>query len=264
MTATDLGAAAVAPVVEGPHLSIRDLTVSYGTREVLRGLTVDVVRNGIFGIIGPAGSGKSTFLSCLNRTLELTPRASYRGTVALDGKDVRTLDPTDVRRRVAMVLPLPVGLPMSVYDNVAFAPRMAGIRKREALDPIVERCLTQAALWDEVKDRLPELGTRLSGGQQQRLTLARALSTDPEVLCLDEFSIAIDPVTTMRIEAVLVELKQTMSIVMVTNLLAQARRIADRTLFLLNGEPVEEGPTQDLFEEARDQRTTDYVNGRFG
>jgi phosphate transport system ATP-binding protein len=153
---------------------------------------------------------------------------------------------------------------MSVYDNVAFGPRMAGVRDRRELDGIVERCLTQAALWDEVKDRLDELGTRLSGGQQQRLTLARALSTEPDVLCLDEFSIAIDPVTTMRIEAILTELKQSMTIVLVTNLLQQARRIADRTLFLLNGEAVEEGPTEALFTEARDRRTSDYVHGRFG
>jgi phosphate transport system ATP-binding protein len=250
--------------VSDAHLAIRDLTVRHGSKPVVRGLTLDIRRSGIFGIIGPAGSGKSTFLTCLNRTLELTPRASYTGTVELDGQDVRKLDASDVRRRVAMVLPLPVGLPMSTYDNVAFAPRMAGIRDRQQLDEIVERCLTQAALWDEVKDRLADLGTRLSGGQQQRLTLARALSTEPDVLCLDEFSIAIDPVTTMRIESVLVELKQAMTIVMVTNLLAQARRIADRTLFLLNGEPVEEGPTDTLFEAARDPRTTDYVNGRFG
>ncbi|MEZ4241242.1 MAG: phosphate ABC transporter ATP-binding protein [Myxococcota bacterium] len=252
------------PDADTPHLSIRGLTASYGSRAVLRDLTVDIPRTGIFGIIGPAGSAKSTFLTCLNRTLELTPGAGRTGQVLLDGEEVRELDVSDVRRRVAMVLPLPVGLPMSIYDNVAFAPRMAGMRNRKELDGLVERCLTQAALWDEVKDRLQELGTRLSGGQQQRLTLARALSTQPEVLCLDEFSIAIDPVTTMRIEAVLVELRQTMTIVMVTNLLAQARRIADRTLFLLNGEPVEEGPTNALFEAARDQRTTDYVNGRFG
>jgi len=247
-----------------PHLSVKDLHVFHGPREVLHGLSVDIPRNGIFGIIGPAGSAKSSFLTCLNRTLELTTGARTTGTVTLDGKDVKTVDPSELRRRVAMVLPLPVGLPMSIYDNVAFAPRMAGVRSRADLDVIVERCLTQAALWDEAKDRLNELGTKLSGGQQQRLTLARSLSTEPEILCLDEFSIAIDPVTTMRIEAVLVELKRTMTIVMVTNLLAQARRIADRTLFLLNGDKVEEGPTDELFERAMDPRTTDYVNGRFG
>jgi phosphate transport system ATP-binding protein len=153
---------------------------------------------------------------------------------------------------------------MSVYDNVAFAPRMVGVGRRSDLDEIVERCLTQSALWDEVKDRLDMLGTRLSGGQQQRLTLARALSTDPEVLCLDEFSIAIDPVTTMRIEAVLTELKSRMTIILVTNLLMQARRIADVTAFMLNGEFVEAGPTGELFVMARDRRTNDYLAGKFG
>jgi phosphate transport system ATP-binding protein len=246
------------------HVGVRDLSIWYGPKHVLRSASFEVPRHGIFGIIGPAGSGKSSLLTCLNRTLELTPGARRTGTVTLDGTPVESLDPNDLRRRVAMVLPLPVGLPMSVYDNVAFAPRMAGIRQRAELDAIVERCLTQAALWDEVKDRLPELGTRLSGGQQQRLTLARALSTDPEVLCLDEFSIAIDPVTTMRIEAVLVELKRVMTVVLVTNLLAQARRIADRTLFVLSGEVVEEGPTERLFSLDADARTHDYVTGKFG
>jgi len=246
------------------HLQVRDLRVSHGPREVLHGVSIDVPRHGIYGIIGPAGAAKSTLLTCLNRTLELSPGSTRKGRVLLDGVDVDRLDAADVRRRVAMVLPLPVGLPMSIYDNVAFAPRMVGTTKRSELDPLVEECLTQAALWDEVKDRLDELGTRLSGGQQQRLTLARALSTQPEVLCLDEFSIAIDPVTTMRIEAVLTELKSRMTIVMVTNLLAQARRIADRTLFMLAGEAVEEGLTDDLFERPKDSRTSDYVNGRFG
>jgi phosphate transport system ATP-binding protein len=245
-------------------LSVRDLHASYGGTEVLHGVSFDVPAGGIFGVIGPAGGAKTTMLTCLNRTLELTPGASSTGSVALFGDDVKKMHATELRRRVAMVLPLPVGLPMSIYDNVAFAPRMAGVRKRAELDEIVERCLTQAALWDEVKDRLKQLGTRLSGGQQQRLTLARALSTDPEVLCLDEFSIAIDPVTTMRIEAVLMELRSTMTIVLVTNLLAQARRIADRTMFVLKGEIIEEGPTEVIFENAADQRTKDYVEGKFG
>jgi len=245
------------------HLSIENLTIRYGERAVVRDLTLAAPRNQILGIVGPAGSGKSSLLTCLNRTLELQAGASATGTVKLSGENVEAIDTAELRRRVAMVLPLPVGLPMSVYDNVALAPRLAGVRRIE-LDEIVERCLTQAALWDEVKDRLDMLGTRLSGGQQQRLTLARALSTDPEVLCLDEFSIAIDPVTTMRIEAVLCELKARMTIVMVTNLLAQARRIADVTAFMLNGELVEAGPTGQLFVFARDRRTSDYLAGKFG
>ena len=251
-------------MVNDPLVTIENLTIRYGERAVVRDLSLSVPRNGILGIVGPAGSGKSSMLTALNRTLELQPHASQSGRVTLDGADVRSLVLSDLRRRVAMVLPLPVGLPMSVYENVAFAPRMVGVNRRAELDVIVERCLTQAALWDEVKDRLDMLGTRLSGGQQQRLTLARALSTDPDVLCLDEFSIAIDPVTTMRIESVLSELKSQMAIVLVTNLLMQARRIADVTAFMLNGELVEVGKTGDLFVFARDQRTSDYLAGKFG
>lgn len=251
-------------VTDNPHLRIKGLTARYGKREVVRNLTLDVPRAGILGVIGPAGSGKSTVLTCLNRTIELVPGASTSGSVELDGVDVRSIDASDLRRRVATVLPLPVGLPMSIYDNVAYAPRLCGVRQKDELNEIVERCLTQAALWDEVKDRLDQLGTRLSGGQQQRLTLARALSTDPEVLCLDEFSIAIDPVTTMRIEDVLMQLKSRMTIILVTNLLMQARRIADVTAFMMNGELVESAKTEDLFVFARDKRTNDYISGKFG
>ena len=243
---------------------IENLSIRYGEKAVVRNVTLAAPRNGILGIVGPAGSGKSSLLTALNRTIDFVPSARVEGRVTLEGADVRSLDISDVRRRVAMVLPLPVGLPMSVYENVAFAPRMVGVKRRAELDEIVERCLTQAALWEEVKDRLNMLGTRLSGGQQQRLTLARALSTDPDVLCLDEFSIAIDPVTTMRIEAVLMELKAHMTIILVTNLLMQARRIADVTAFMLNGELVEVGRTGELFVFARDPRTSDYLAGKFG
>ena len=164
-----------------------------------------------------------------------------------------------------MVAPLPVGLPLTIYDNVAFAPRCAGLRNKGDLDALVERCLRQAALWDEVKDRLDCLGTKLSGGQQQRLTIARALSHQPEILCLDEFSIAIDPVTTMRIEDVLKELRKEMTIILVTNLMQQARRLADRTMFLWNGEIIELDRNEVIFSDnPRDRRTYEYVNGIFG
>jgi phosphate transport system ATP-binding protein len=164
-----------------------------------------------------------------------------------------------------MVFPLPVGLPLTIYDNVAYAPRMAGVRGRERLDEIVERCLSQAALWEEVKDRLGHLGTKLSGGQQQRLTIARALSHDPEILCLDEFSIAVDPVTTMRIEDALLGLKEKLTIILVTNLVQQARRLADRTAFLNAGELVEMDRNEVIFsDEPRRRETYDYVNGIFG
>jgi phosphate transport system ATP-binding protein len=249
-----------------PKVRFEGVTVHYGSHIALKDLSMDVQSNEILGIIGPAGSGKTTLLRTLNRTLELTPGSRRDGTVRLDGDDVdRVSSAPELRRRIGMVAPLPVGLPMSIYDNVAFAPRMAGVRDRETLAGIVETCLRQAALWDEVKDRLADLGTRLSGGQQQRLTIARALSHDPEVLCLDEFSIAIDPVTTMRIEEVLRELRPRLTILLVTNLVQQARRLADRTAFLLSGELVEVGPTEQLFgPRPRDRRTYDYVHGMFG
>jgi phosphate transport system ATP-binding protein len=248
------------------HIEIRDLRLAYGVREVIHGISFDVHRNEIIGIIGPAQSGKTSLLRCLNRTIEFTPGIHVSGTIKVDGQDVRKMrNVFELRRKIGMVAPLPVGLPLSIYDNVAFAPRAAGLKKRSDLDGIVEQCLRQAALWDEVKDRLNNLGTKLSGGQQQRLTIARALSHQPEILCLDEFSIAIDPVTTMRIEEVLKELRKTVTIVLVTNLTQQARRLADRTVFLWNGELVEIGTTDVIFgDRPKDQRTRDYVQGIFG
>jgi phosphate transport system ATP-binding protein len=248
------------------EIAVDNLQVSYGSKPALRGITFDVQRNEIFGIIGPAQSGKTTLLRCLNRTIEFESKVTVKGTIRVLGEDVqRVKDACDLRRRVGMVAPLPVGLPLSIYDNVAFAPRAAGIRHKAELDVIVERCLRQSALFDEVKDRLHTIGTKLSGGQQQRLTIARALSHQPDILCLDEFSIAIDPVTTMRIEEVLKELKREMTIILVTNLVQQARRLADRTMFLWNGSIVEIDDSTVIFSEhARDQRTRDYVNGIFG
>ena len=247
-------------------LEVRDLRLAYGAREALRGISFDVHRNEIFGVIGPAQSGKTSLLRCLNRTIEGVAKTTLSGTIRFDGEDVlRMRDVHSLRRRIGMVAPLPVGLPMSIFDNVAFAPRCAGMHHRADIDAIVERCLRQAALWDEVKDRLPSLGTALSGGQQQRLTIARALSHQPEVLCLDEFSIAIDPVTTMRIEDVLRELRGEMTIILVTNLVQQARRLADRTMFLWNGEIVELGPSSVVFSDTpASRRTYEYVNGIFG
>lgn len=253
-------------VMQPPVIEIRDLRVSYGAKPALKGISLDVRRNEVLGIIGPAQSGKTTLLRVLNRTIENIPTAKVQGTIHIDGQDTARLkDVTDLRRKIGMVAPLPVGLPISIYDNVAFAPRMAGIRSKTELDERVERCLTHAALWDEVKDRLHTLGTKLSGGQQQRLTIARALSHDPEILCLDEFSIAIDPVTTMRIEDVLKELKNSMTIILVTNLVQQARRLADRTAFILNGDLVELDDNSVVFSDTPGSRQTyEYVNGIFG
>jgi len=249
-----------------PHIVIEHLRLAFGSKEVLRGISFEIQRHEIFGIIGPAQSGKTSLLRCINRTIDFSPEASVAGTITVNGQDVRALkDVYGLRRRIGMVAPLPVGLPLSIYDNVAFAPRCAGITKRSQLDGLVEHCLRQAALWDEVKDRLDTLGTRLSGGQQQRLTIARALSHQPEILCLDEFSIAIDPVTTMRIENVLKELRRYMTIILVTNLTQQARRLADRTMFLWNGEIIELGQNEVIFSEhPANRKTYEYVNGIFG
>ncbi len=247
-------------------IEIDDLRVRYGRREVLQGVTLDVRRNEVLGIIGPSQSGKTTLLKAINRTIDDIPGAVVSGTVKVDGEDVREIkDVYSLRRKIGMVAPLPVGLPLTIFDNVAFAPRMAGIRDRRQLEKRVESCLRQAALWDEVKDRLDTLGTKLSGGQQQRLTIARALSHDPEILCLDEFSIAIDPVTTMRIEDVLKELRSQITVILVTNLVQQARRLADRTAFLFNGKLEEIDSTEVIFSDCPHSRKTyDYVNGVFG
>jgi len=249
-----------------PKISVKNLRVYYGDHEAIHGLSLDVYKNEILAIIGPAHSGKSTFLKVLNRTIDFIPGSVFRGEVKLDGENIRKIkDVHALRRRIGMVSPLPVGLPMSIYDNVAFAPRMAGIKRKSELDNIVEKALRQAALWDEVKDRLNMLGTRLSGGQQQRLTIARALSHNPEVLCLDEFSIAIDPVTTTRIEDVLRELRSGITIILVTNLVLQARRLADRTAFMYEGNLVEIDETEKIFSETpSDKRTYDYIHGIFG
>ena len=246
-------------------IEIRDLNVRYGTKQALNGVSLDIAPRQIFGIIGPANSGKTTLLKCINRTIDFVSTAEVAGLVSVDGENVRTVPNVyELRRRIGMVFPLPVGLPLSIYDNVAYGPRMAGLRQRGELDALVEKCLRQAALWDEVKDRLNLLGTKLSGGQQQRLTLARALSLRPEILCLDEFSIAIDPVTTMKIEEVLLELRREMTIVLVTNLVQQARRLAQTTAFLNNSHLVEVGETKQIFTKPQHQITYDYVTGNIG
>jgi phosphate transport system ATP-binding protein len=248
-----------------PHIQFDNVTVAYGSHVALRDISLVMPGQSIFGIIGPANSGKTTLLKCINRTIDFVSTAKVDGEVRVGSEDVnRMRNVYELRRRVGMVFPLPVGLPLTVYDNVAYAPRRAGMYDREELNALVEKCLKQAMLWDEVKDRMHTLGTKLSGGQQQRLTLARALSHRPEILCLDEFSIAIDPVTTMKIEDVLLELKKEITIVLVTNLVQQAHRLADHTAFLNNSELVEVGETEKMFTEPDKQITYDYVTGGFG
>jgi phosphate transport system ATP-binding protein len=247
-------------------LDVRDLSIYYGDTPALEGVTLDVREHEIFGIIGPANAGKTSFLKTLNRMDMFISNMKVQGEIHFNGFDIRkTRNIYALRKRIGVVFPLPVGLPLTIYENVALAPRLSGTSNKTDLDVIVERCLTRAALWDEVKDRLDSLGSLLSGGQQQRLTIARALSQEPDVLMLDEFSIAVDPVTTMRIEDVLKELKSEMTIILVTNLVQQARRLADRTAFFLDGKCVEIGDTEDLFTgNAKEQRTIDYIEGKFG
>ncbi len=247
-------------------LSVRDLTISYGGTPVLSNVTLDVREHEIFGVIGPANAGKTSFLKTLNLMDRFDSNMRVEGDILFNAVNIRNIKNVyGLRSRIGVVFPLPVGLPLTVYENVALSPRLRGIRDKTELDIIVERCLMRAALWDEVKDRLDSLGSLLSGGQQQRLTIARALSQEPELLILDEFSIAVDPVTTMRIEDVLKELKSEMTIILVTNLVQQARRLADRTAFFLGGKCIEYGVTEELFTgEVKDQRTRDYVEGKFG
>jgi phosphate transport system ATP-binding protein len=264
---SDLSAPASPTVADRPvKLGVAGLRIRYGGVTALEGVSLDVYEHEIFGIIGPSNGGKTSFLKAINRMDMFDPAMQVEGQITFNGVDTRKVrNVYGLRRRIGVVFPLPVGLPLSVYDNVALSPRLGGLKDRAELDVIVERCLRRAALWDEVKDRLNSLGSMLSGGQQQRLTIARALSQDPELLMLDEFSIAVDPVTTMRIEDVLKELRSELTIVLVTNLVQQARRLADRTAFFLDGHCVEVGITEDLFTgEVQDQRTRDYVDGRFG
>lgn len=247
-------------------IQIQDLSVNYGQQNVIEGLNLDIYENEVLAIIGPANSGKSSLLKCLNRMMDFNPKAKVKGKILLDGESIYDdEDSTTLRRRIGMVSPLPVGLPMTIKENVTYAPRMAGCKDQHELDAIMEDCLKKAALWDEVKDRLDTLATKLSGGQQQRLTIARALSHHPEVLCLDEFSIAIDPVTTMKIEAVLNELKKHITIVMVTNVINQAKRLGDRTAMMLHGKILDLNTNDKIFAgEVKDVRTKDYIEGLFG
>ena len=262
---TRLGAAAHESAA-AVKLEVSDLTIRYGSHVALAGVSLEVREHEILGIIGPANAGKTSFLKVVNRMDLFDSAMQFDGTIRFDGVDTRRWrNVYALRKRIGVVFPLPVGLPLTVYDNVALAPRLAGVKGSAELDVIVERCLRRAALWDEVKDRLRSLGSLLSGGQQQRLTIARALSQDPELLMLDEFSIAVDPVTTMRIEDVLKELRGELTIILVTNLVQQARRLADRTALFLEGSCIEIGETEALFAgEVADTRTRDYIEGKFG
>jgi phosphate transport system ATP-binding protein len=249
-----------------PKFSIQNLDTFYGTSQALKRIRMDIEPNRILGIIGPAGSGKTSFLRTLNRLNDLLPDFRMEGKVLLEGEDIYgpQVHPAMLRRRVGMLFALPVPLPMSIYENIVYGPRLTGIRRYEQLDEIVEKSLRAAFLWDEVKDRLNTSALRLSGGQQQRLCLARVLALAPEVILLDEPCSGLDPISTAKIEDALTQLKSNYTIILVTNNTKQASRVADETAFFLMGELIESGPTDKIFTAPDDKRTNEYVTGRFG
>jgi phosphate transport system ATP-binding protein len=244
----------------------RDLVVRYGDKEALSGVSLDVRPNEVLALIGPSGCGKSTFLRALNRMNDGVAGVRVAGAVELDGVDVYgpEVDPTLLRRRVGMVFQRSNPFPKSIFENVAYGPRVGGERDRARLGEQVERALRQAALWDEVKDRLGQPGTGLSGGQQQRLCLARALAVEPEVLLMDEPASALDPIAAGKLEDLVLALRERLTVVIVTHNMQQARRVAQRTAFFYLGKLVEEGPTDEVFGRPRERETADYVSGRFG
>jgi phosphate transport system ATP-binding protein len=245
-------------------LSIRDLTIRFGSLTALNSLSLDVRRNEIFTIIGPANSGKSSLLQSLNRLNDLNPVYEKSGTILIDGRNVDEIDAELLRKRVGIVFALPFPLPLSVFDNIAYGPRMHGIRNRKRLSEIVEKGLREAYLWDEVKDRLQTPAMNLSGGQQQRLCIARILAVEPEVIMFDEPTSGLDPISTARVEETLRILKDQYTIILVTNNVAQAARVGDRTAFLLMGQLIELDETKRVFTSPKDKRTDDYITGKFG
>ena len=247
-------------------MSAKDLHLWYGEMEALKGVSLDMNKNSVTALIGPSGCGKSTFLKTLNRMNDLVEGCRIEGDVRLDGEDIfrKGIDLAELRKRVGMVFQKPNPFPMSIYDNIAYGPRVHGIRKKKVLDEIVEKALRGAALWDEVHDRLRKSAMGLSGGQQQRLCIARVLAVEPEVVLMDEPTSALDPISTQRIEDLMAELKQKYTIVIVTHNMQQAARIADRTAFFLKGEIIEAGDTLQIFQQPKDKRTEDYITGRFG
>ncbi len=238
--------------------------VFYGDKQAIRAVTLDVPTHEVIAFIGPSGCGKSTLLRCFNRMNDLVPSARVGGRVLYHGSDLYgpEVDPVEVRRRIGMVFQKPNPFPKSIYDNVAFGPRINGFRG--SLDDLVERSLVQAALWEEVKDRLQESALALSGGQQQRLCIARALAVEPEVLLMDEPASALDPIATQKIEDLIYELKKDYTVVIVTHNMQQAARVSDRTAFLYMGELIEYGDTDKIFTNPREERTEAYITGRFG
>ena len=250
---------------DGVKISVRDLAIRYGKEPVLAGMSIDILSNEILSIIGPSNSGKTSFLRALNRLNDLDPNVRTSGQILLDGLDIRRdMAPEGLRKRVGMIFALPIPLPLSIYDNIAFGPRLAGVRRKDILDRAVEDSLRAAYLWDEVKDRLNSPGRKLSGGQQQRLCIARTLALEPDVILFDEPCSGLDPISTAKVEESMMELRKRHTIVLVTNNTKQAARVGTRTAFFLMGEMVEVGPTERIFTSPSDKRTEDYIVGRFG
>lgn len=246
-------------------ITVRNLNLYYGSFHALKDVNMDIPKNEITAFIGPSGCGKSTFLKSLNRMNDLVEGCKITGDVLLDGEDIYgNLDVNHLRKRVGMVFQSPNPFPMSIYDNIAYGPRTHGIHSKVKLDAIVEKSLKQAAIWDELKDRLKKSALGLSGGQQQRLCIARALAVEPEVILMDEPTSALDPISTSKIEDLVLELKEKYTIVMVTHNMQQATRVSDNTVFFLLGEVIETDKTEKLFSMPRDKRTEDYITGRFG
>ncbi len=261
------GAATHAPVPNEVKVCTKDVNVFYGDKQALFDITVDIPDRAVTAFIGPSGCGKSTFLRCINRMNDTIPTARVTGRVEIDGENVndRSVDPVVLRSRVGMVFQKPNPFPKSIYENVAYGPRIHGLAdKRPDLDGIVEKSLKRAGLWEEVKDRLQDSGTALSGGQQQRLCIARAIAVDPEVILMDEPASALDPIATAKIEELIHELRGRYAIAIVTHNMQQAARVSQRTAFFHLGELIEYGRTKDIFTNPREQRTQDYITGRYG
>ncbi len=247
-------------------ITVKDMCLWYGASQALKNINIDIPKNSITALIGPSGCGKSTFLKTLNRMNDLIPGVRVEGDIRYNGKDIfdASVDVNELRREIGMVFQKPNPFPMSIYDNIAYGPRTHGITAKSKLDEIVERSLKNAAIWDEVKDRLKKSALGLSGGQQQRLCIARALAVEPHILLMDEPTSALDPISTSKIEDLAAELKSKYTIVIVTHNMQQAVRISDNTAFFLMGELVEFGKTEKIFSMPSDKRTEDYITGRFG
>lgn len=252
--------------MENGKIQVKGLNLFYGETHALKNIKMEIKSNTVTALIGPSGCGKSTFLKCINRMNDLVGNVRIEGNILLDGEDIyeSSVDTTILRKRVGMVFQQPNPFPMSVYDNVAYGPRIHGIRSKARLDEIVEKALKDAAIFDEVKDRLKGPALGLSGGQQQRLCIARALAVEPEVLLMDEPTSALDPISTLKIEELMTELKNEYTVIVVTHNMQQAARVSDQTAFFLLGELVEADETMNIFGRPKDKRTEDYITGRFG